>query len=53
MTADECNERAARCAASADIAPNEFIALEFMTLAAQWRAMAVRRMFPGDADDPV
>jgi hypothetical protein len=42
MTADDCNRRASECAANAAIAPEESIAIEFLTLAAQWRAMAVR-----------
>ncbi|MEJ0066592.1 MAG: hypothetical protein WDM85_15250 [Caulobacteraceae bacterium] len=42
MTTDDCNRRASDCAANAAIAPSESIAVEFLTLAAQWRAMAVR-----------
>ena len=42
MTADDCNRRACQCAANAAISPLESIAIEFLTLAAQWRAMAVR-----------
>jgi hypothetical protein len=45
MTADECNRRARECAANAAIAPIESLALEFLRLAAQWRAMAVRENF--------
>ena len=53
MNAMECNERAAECAAKAALAPVESVALEFLRLAAQWRAMAVREdLLLGSALDP-
>jgi len=48
MDAAECNKRACECAASAAIAPGESLALEFLQLAAQWRAMAARENFLGE-----
>jgi hypothetical protein len=48
MNAEECNRRASACAANAAIAPVEWVALEFLRLAAQWRMMAVRENFVGD-----
>jgi hypothetical protein len=48
MDAAECNRKAAECAANAAIAPVESLSAEFLTLAAQWRAMAVREIFLGD-----
>ena len=47
MDALECNKKARECAASAAIAPVESLALEFLQLAAQWRAMAAREDFLG------
>jgi hypothetical protein len=47
MNAEECEKRASDCAANAAIAPAEPLALEFLKLAAQWRAMAVRQIFLG------
>jgi hypothetical protein len=47
MNSEECHKRASVCAANAAIAPVESIALEFLKLAAQWRAMAVRQIFLG------
>ena len=47
MTADQCHDRARRCAAYADMAAAEDLALEFLELAARWRAMAVRENFLG------
>jgi hypothetical protein len=52
MNADECNKRAAECAASAAIAPVESVAAEFLRLAAQWRAMALRENFLGQLGSP-
>jgi aryl carrier-like protein len=52
MTADECHERAAECAAKAALAPTELDSIEFLSLAAQWRAMAARETFPGHLDEP-
>jgi len=53
MTSEECNERAAECAANASFAASEPVSLEFLKLAAQWRAMAVRCIVLRPADDPV
>ena len=53
MTADDCNRRAGECAANAAISPLESIAVEFLTLAAQWRAMAVRENALGHLREPV
>jgi hypothetical protein len=47
MDAAECNKKACECAASAAIAPGESLTLEFLQLAAQWRAMAARENFLG------
>ena len=47
MNADECNSRASECAENAAISPIDSVALEFLKLAAQWRAMAVRENFLG------
>ena len=52
MTADECNERASMCAANASLARSEPVAMEFLRLAAQWRAMAGRVIFLGHLDAP-
>ena len=53
MTSDECHQRAAECAANADMARDGSVASEFMKLAAHWRAMAVREIFLGHVADPV
>jgi hypothetical protein len=50
MTADECHQRASECAANARLAQSEPVALEFLKLAAQWRAMASRTIFLGSVD---
>ncbi len=47
MSADECNARAAECAANAALATANPVSLEFLKLAAQWRAMAVRDIYLG------
>ena len=52
MTAEECNQRAAICAESASLAASEPVALEFMRLAAQWRAMAMRVIVLDHTVDP-
>ncbi|MDB5444166.1 MAG: hypothetical protein JWP86_654 [Phenylobacterium sp.] len=52
MTAEECHERASVCAANASVAVSQPIALEFLTLAAQWRAMAARLIYLGPIDEP-
>ncbi|HLI67089.1 MAG TPA: hypothetical protein VKU90_12055 [Caulobacteraceae bacterium] len=51
MNAADCNARAAHCAANAELAGTEVVASEFLKLAAQWRAMAVRDIFLGVAAD--
>jgi hypothetical protein len=52
MNAQECNRRASECADNAALAHVEWIALEFLKLAAQWRAMAVRENFLGQLGEP-
>jgi hypothetical protein len=52
MTAEECNDRAAACAANASLAVSEPVCLEFLKLAAQWRAMAGRLIYLGPLDEP-
>jgi hypothetical protein len=52
INARECNLRAAECAAKAASAPVESIRLEFLSLAARWRAMAVRENFLGQLGAP-
>jgi hypothetical protein len=47
MNADECNRKASECAVAAAISPVDAVALEYLKLAAQWRAMAVRENFLG------
>jgi hypothetical protein len=51
MNADECKMRACQCAANAAVSPLESVALEYLKLAAQWRAMAVRENFLGQLGD--
>ncbi len=53
MTSEDCYRRASQCAENAAVSPTEAVALEFLKLAAQWRAMAVRRIFLGLVDMPV
>jgi hypothetical protein len=50
MTAAECQVRASECAANAKLAVSEPVAMEFLRLAAQWRAMAVRTIFLGSVE---
>jgi hypothetical protein len=50
MTAEECHERAGACAANAAVAVSEPVALEFLKMAAQWRAMAARTIFLGSVE---
>jgi len=47
MDAEQCRERAAECAANALISTDEAVSIEFLRMAAQWRAMAVRDIFLG------
>ena len=51
MNANECNGRANQCADNAGLARAEWIALEFLTLAAQWRVLALRESFIGQIGD--
>jgi hypothetical protein len=53
MNAAECNRRARECAAFAAIAPVESVALEFLKLAARWRAMGVSEAFLGELGEGV
>jgi hypothetical protein len=50
MNPKECNQRACECAANAAAAADESVSLEFLKLAAEWRAMAVREIFVGYVD---
>jgi hypothetical protein len=52
MDADQCQVRAAECAANALIAVDKDVSREFLKLAAQWRAMAVRTIVLDLADEP-
>jgi hypothetical protein len=52
MNAKECQQHAAQCAVNAAAAADEKIALEFLKMAAQWRAVAVRQIFLGRMDTP-
>jgi hypothetical protein len=52
MNAAKCQQRACECAANAAIAPAAAMAGEFLRLAAQWRALAVRDNFLGRLGDP-
>ena len=47
MNAEECNHRASECATNAADSDDELISLEFLRMAAQWRAMAVREIYLG------
>jgi hypothetical protein len=51
MDADQCHVRAAECAANALVAADEQVSQEFLKLAAQWRAMAVRTIVLGSVDE--
>lgn len=53
MTSEECNERAKACAASAAFAREGPTVPEFLSLAAQWRILAVNELFVGDLGDPI
>jgi hypothetical protein len=53
MNSYECHQHAADCAANAGVSQDEAVALEFLQLAAHWRAMAVRQIFLGNVDIPV
>jgi hypothetical protein len=53
MNSDQCHQRAAACAANAEMSRDGAVALEFLRLAGHWRAMAVRQIFLGHIDDPV
>jgi len=47
MNSQECNRRASECAANAELARVDWMATEFLKLAAQWRAMGLRESFLG------
>ncbi len=51
MTSEECHIRAAECAANAALSNVESVSLQFLKLAAQWRAMAERQIFLGHIED--
>ena len=51
MTAEECQDRARQCAINAGLAVSEPLALEFLRMAAQWRAVAARSIFLGSIGD--
>ena len=51
MNADRRQVHAAECAANAFMAVDEQVSGAFLTLAAQWRAMAVRTIYLGSADE--
>ena len=53
MTSEECHERANQCAANADASVDEAVAMEFLKMAAQWRAIAVRTIFVGSMEAAV
>ena len=53
MNTDECNQRAAACAANAELATDAEVSLEYLRLAARWRSIAVRGIFVGDLGLPV
>jgi len=53
MDVDQCHARAAECAANALAATDDAVSQEFLRLAAQWRALAVRTIVlasAGEAD---
>lgn len=50
LTAEECHARAGVCATNAGLAVSEAVALEFLRMAAQWRAMAERSIFLGSIE---
>ncbi len=52
MNAIECNQRASDCAENAAASVDESVSLEFLRLAAHWRAMAVRQVFFGQVATP-
>lgn len=52
MTADECHQRASRCAAQAELAVDDAVRLDFLRMAAQWRAIAVRTILLRFGDGP-
>ena len=47
MKAAECQKRACECAANAAISTTEAVALEYLTLAGQWRVLALRDDYVG------
>ena len=53
MTAEECNAHASACAAKAAMAQDDSVAMEFLTLAAHWRAMGAREIFLGSIEHSI
>ncbi len=53
MTSEQCHHRANQCAANAGASVDQAIAMEFLKLAAQWRAMAARTIFLGSVEAAV
>jgi hypothetical protein len=52
MNTKECDQRASECAQNAALSIDEAVAIEFLRMAALWRAMAVRQIFLGHVADP-
>ncbi len=52
MNAQQCHQHAADCAANAEMSRDGALALEFLTLAGHWRAMAVRQIYFGQGEGP-
>jgi hypothetical protein len=52
MNAKECNYRASECATNAAESADELISLEFLRMAAHWRAMAVAEIYVGNVAVP-
>lgn len=50
MNATDCNRHAEECAANATLSADEYVALAFYRLSAQWRALAVREIYLGIVD---
>jgi hypothetical protein len=45
MSPDQCETRAVACTAKAAKCPPGIVATDYLTLAAQWRAMGVHSMY--------
>ncbi len=52
MNSEQCNQRASDCATNAADCADESDSLEFLRMAAQWRAMAVREIYLGQVAVP-